>query len=243
MLKQLGHVTFALAIVLAPLAAFGQPASPAAPAITAIDIAIDPDATMVKRAVAANALLVAGYPNGFTFGATYHPHVTLLQRYVRTADLPKIYAAVAPIVAAERAAALSMTADSYIYSKKPPSGARSLLFGIPSTPALLDLQQKLIAAVAPYTAETGTAAAFYTTATEPDVAKSTIDYVTTFVPAASGANFKPHVTLGLGLPDLLAIVTAGQFSPIAFEPVSVTVYQLGNYGTARNALQSWPLAP
>jgi 2'-5' RNA ligase len=242
-LKQLRTIAIALAIVSAPLAVFAQAANPAPSAVTAIDIAIDPSAAMSERAEAANARLVAAYPKGFAFGPTYHPHVTLLQRYVRTADLPKVYAAVAPIVAAERASGFSLTSAKYAYSTSPPTGVRSMLFDVPVTPALLDLQQKLIAAVAPYAVETGTAAAFFTTASEPDVKQSTIDYVTTFVSKASGANFMPHVTLGLATPDLLARMAAEPFSPIAFAPVSVTVYQLGNYGTARNRLQSWPLAP
>ncbi|HXM06065.1 MAG TPA: hypothetical protein VN936_01310 [Candidatus Acidoferrum sp.] len=76
-----------------------QTAPPAQPAVTAIDVALEPDATMVQRAAALNARLRGNFPQGYALDATHHPHVTLLQRYVRTANLPKIFAAVAKIKA------------------------------------------------------------------------------------------------------------------------------------------------
>src|SRR5271165_499031 len=68
---------------------------------------------------------------------------------------------------------------------------------------LLKLQQNLIDAVAPFTAETGTAAAFVTTPKDPDINKPTIDYVATFVPKASGKDFNPHVTVGIASQDFV----------------------------------------
>lgn len=47
---------------------------------------------------------------------------------------------------------------------------------------VLDAQQELVNAIAPYTVKTGTAAAFVTTAAEPDINAPTIAYVTDFVP-------------------------------------------------------------
>ena len=71
------------------------------------------------------------------------------------------------------------------------------------TDDLLKLQQNLIDAVAPFTAETGTAAAFVTTPKDPDINKPTIDYVATFVPKASGKDFNPHVTVGIASQDFV----------------------------------------
>ena len=62
--------------------------------ITAIDIALEPDATMIRHAEAVNARLLKVFPKGFALDATHHPHITMLQRYVRTADLDKVYDAV-----------------------------------------------------------------------------------------------------------------------------------------------------
>ena len=62
-------------------------------ALTAIDIALEPDAVMMSRAFADNAALRENVPHGFALDATHHAHITLLQCFVRTADLPSIYAA------------------------------------------------------------------------------------------------------------------------------------------------------
>jgi 2'-5' RNA ligase len=233
----------ALAIGFMPPAGYAQNSPAVQPAVTAIDIALDPDSTMTQRAKALNARLVKSYPAGFSFDATHHPHVTLVQRYVRTEDLPKIYAAVAALAAQAHASGLGLTADKYVFSATPPTGARSMLIGLIPSPDVPDLQQKIAMAVAPYTTDSGTAAAFYTTPADPNVAQSTIDYVTTFVPKASGANFMPHVTLGLGVLDTLTAIAAEPLQSFTFTPVSLTVYQLGNYGTARLKLRGWPLAP
>lgn len=70
-----------LAMALAPAAA-AEP-NP----VTAIDIALEPDATMIQHAMAANARLLKAFPKGFALDATHHPHISMLQQFVRTDDL------------------------------------------------------------------------------------------------------------------------------------------------------------
>lgn len=67
--------------------------------VTAVDIALEPDATMIQHAEAANARLLKVFPKGFRLDATHHPHISILQRYVRTADLDKVYAAAGRVLA------------------------------------------------------------------------------------------------------------------------------------------------
>ena len=62
--------------------------------MTAIDILLEPDATMIKNATAANERLLKTFPKGFALGKTHQPHISCLQRYVKTADLDKVYVAV-----------------------------------------------------------------------------------------------------------------------------------------------------
>ena len=75
--------------------------------VTAIDVALEPDATMIQHAKANNARLLKTYPNGFALDATHNPHVTLLQQFVRAADLDKVYAA------ADKA----LTGEQYAYDR------------------------------------------------------------------------------------------------------------------------------
>src|SRR6266849_9513528 len=81
--------------------------------VTAIDIALEPDATMIQHAQADNARLLKVFPKGFALDATHHPHVTMLQRYVRTADLDKVYAAVDKALGKEKATIWRLKAFKY----------------------------------------------------------------------------------------------------------------------------------
>jgi hypothetical protein len=107
----------------------------------------------------------------------------------------------------------------------------------------IDVQQKLIDAVAPFTVETGTTAAFFTTPQEPDINQPTIDYVKHYVPASSGAHLEPHVTVGVVPPDTMKKLIAGPFDAFTFAPSAMSVYQIGNFGTARKKLQAWEFKP
>jgi hypothetical protein len=111
------------------------------------------------------------------------------------------------------------------------------------TPALLALQQDLIAAVAPFTVETGTAAAFATTHGDPALDAALIQYVSAFVPKYSGEHFNPHVSTGVAPRAYLDRMLAESFEPFTFSPAGAAVYQLGAFGTAAKKLEEWNLPP
>jgi hypothetical protein len=67
--------------------------------LTAIDILINPDEKTVERARAVNARLRQSVPGGYALDATHQPHITTVQRYVRTADLEKVYEAIQKTIA------------------------------------------------------------------------------------------------------------------------------------------------
>src|SRR3954465_4805394 len=68
-------------------------------AITAIDILLLSDATMLRHAQATNDRLRKVYPKGFALDASHHPHITLVQRFVLTENLDKAYLAVGKVFA------------------------------------------------------------------------------------------------------------------------------------------------
>jgi hypothetical protein len=209
--------------------------------VTAIDIALEPDATMIQHAEAANARLLTVFPKGFRLDATHHPHISMLQRYVRTADLDKVYAAAGKVLADENVTSWKLKAFKYYYIPWKDIGLGGIV--VEPTDDLLRLQQELIDAVAPFTATTGTAAAYVTTPDDPEINQPTIDYVAAFVPKETGKNFKPHVTIGVGPQDYLKEMLAEPFDAFTFSPASASVYQLGNFGTARKKLKAWELQP
>lgn len=194
---------------------------------------------MVKKAEAANERLLKVFPKGFALGKTHQPHISCLQRYVKTADLDKVYAAVGKVLAEEKPTGWKLKAYKYYYIPWKDIGLAGIV--IEPTDDFIRYQQKLIDAVAPFTVKTGTAAAFVTTKDDPDINQPTIDYVETFVPKASGKNFNPHVTIGLASQDSLKKMLDEKFEAFTFSPVGASVFHLGNFGTARKLLKSWEL--
>jgi hypothetical protein len=207
--------------------------------ITAIDTLLDPDQTMVQKAIAANARLRQSFPKGFALDETHQPHISTLQRYVRTADLDKVYGAVGKVLADEHPASWKLTAYKYYFIPWKNIGLAGIV--IRPTDDLRRFQQKLIDAIGPYTVKTGTAAAFVTTKEDPGINKPTINYVAHYVPAESGAKFNPHVTIGMASQGFLKTLLKEKFDEFTFSPAGVSVYHLGNFGTAREKLKSWSL--
>lgn len=157
-MKTLSH--FLLTAVVCALAMQGnaraQSVSPRADQspVTAIDILLEPDAVMIQHAEAANARLRSVFPKGFALDASHRPHITMLQRFVRTADLDKVYAAANKVLATKNPTSWKLKAVKYYYISDPPNGVAGIV--AQPTEDLLSLQQELIDAVAPFTLETGT---------------------------------------------------------------------------------------
>jgi hypothetical protein len=243
-MKQKTNITTLIlaAIATAAIAASAQSApADATNPVTAIDILLDPDAAMIQHAQTANERMRKNFPEGFALDATHQPHISCLQRYVRTADLEKVYAAVAKVMATEKPATWKLTAYKYYYIPWKEIGLGGIV--IKPTSDLIRYQKNLIAAVAPFTVETGTAAAFVTTKEDPDINQPTIEYVAKFVPDGTGNKFNPHVTIGLATQDYLKQMLAEKFEPFTFSPVGASVYHLGNFGTAHTKLKSFEFKP
>jgi hypothetical protein len=207
--------------------------------VTAIDILLEPDATMLLHAAAVNARLLKIYTKGFALDALHTPHITLIQRYVRTVDLDKVYAAAGNVLTSKKITGWKLKAFKYYYLPDKGIGVAGIVIG--PTADLLKLQQDLIDAVAPFTEKTGTAAAFANTHGNSYIQPALIDYVATFVPKYSGKHFNPHVTVGVATQDYLKGMLAEPFDEFTFSPAGASVYQLGSYGTAMKKLNAWDL--
>ena len=181
--------------------------------VTAVDILLEPDATMLQHAADNNARLLKVFPKGFTLDAMHRPHVTIVQRFVRTSDLERVYAAVGKVLASENVTGIKLEAYKYYYIPDKAIGLAGIVAH--PTPELLKLQQDVIAAVTPFTVETGTSAAFFTTPDDPVINPLLIEYVSTFVPKASGEGYNPHVTTGVALKEYLDAMLAEPFTPLA----------------------------
>lgn len=209
------------------------------PLITAIDILLEPDATMVQHAGTANARLRLVFPKGFALDATHRPHITLIQRFVRTTDLDQVYAAAGKVFDGANVNGMKLEAFKYYYAPGKNVGVAGIVAR--PTPELLMLQQHMIAAVAPFTVETGTMAAFVSAHDDPALDAMLIEYVSTFVPKMTGEHFSPHVSTGVASREYLDKMLTEPFEPFTFSPAGAAVYQLGPFGTAAKKLKEWDL--
>ena len=230
----------AIACALAMLALGTGRAIAADASVTAIDILLKPDATMLQHAAATNERLLKVFPKGFALDASHRPHITLVQRFVLTENLDKVYAAVGKVFASANVTGLKLEAFKYYYIPDKDLGLSGIV--IKPTPELLKLEQQVIDAVAPFTVKTGTSAAFVT-GKDPVINPLLIKYVEVFVPEHSGEHFEPHVTTGLATREYLDKMLAEPFENFTFSPAGAAVYHLGHYGTAAKKLKQWDLKP
>ena len=208
--------------------------------ITAIDILLEPDATMIQHATATNDRLRKVFPKGFALDAEHRPHITLVQRFVLTENLDKVYAAVGKVFASANVTGLKLEAFKYYYIPDKDLGLSGIV--IKSTPELLKLEQQVIDAVTPFAVKTGTSAAFVT-GPDPEILPALITYVAEFVPKHSGENYHPHVTTGLAPREYLDKMLKEPFEAFTFSPTGAAVYHLGHFGTAAKKLKQFDLKP
>ena len=157
----LAAVLFCAAAFTISFAQTSDPVNAAAKSgIIAIDVLLEPDATMLKHARASNARLLGVFPKGFALDATHTPHITMLMAFVRTADLDKVYAAEEKVLAAVNLNAIKLEAFKYYYA---PAGSAFGLAGICAKPTaqLIKLQADIIAAAKPFILKTGTIGALH----------------------------------------------------------------------------------
>jgi hypothetical protein len=207
--------------------------------VTAIDILLEPDATMLRHAEANNTRLLKAYPKGFALDASHRPHITLIQRFVRTADLDKVYSAAGRVLADSKVGGFKLEAFKYYYA---PTGALGVA-GIVArpTPEIIKLQADIIAAVKAFTVETGPISAFTAPHDDPATDAAIVQYVAAFVPKMTGEHFSPHVSTGVASREYLDKMLAEPFEPFTFSPAGAAVYQLGPFGTAAKKLTEWNL--
>jgi hypothetical protein len=207
--------------------------------VTAIDILLEPDATMLRHAAANNARLLEVYPQGFALDAAHRPHITMLQCFVRTADLDAVYAAAGKVIAGSDVSGMKLEAFKYYYA---PAGATGVA-GICArpTPELLKLQAGIIAAVEPFMVERGPIGAFTAPHDDSALDAMMIAYVAAYVSKYAGEHFNPHVSTGAAPKEYLDRMMAEPFDPFTFSPAGAAVYQLGPFGTAARKLKEFDL--
>jgi hypothetical protein len=181
-------------------------------------------------------------PEGWKLDDTHQPHITTLQRYVRTPDLDNVFAAVEATVKETDTSALSYQATNITHADWGFPGYGPTVLQVAVSPEVLDFQAMLVAALTPFVEAGGTAEAFVADPGEV-ISPTIIDWVEKYVPNQIGdGKYFPHLTVGVDKFEHLKFIEAEPFDAFEVRAASVAVYHLGNNGTARKLLRAWPLA-
>jgi hypothetical protein len=205
--------------------------------VIAIDVLLDPDKTMLDSAKVYNNLMRNNYsgPGNFELDVTHTPHITVLQCFVKTSDLKAVYATVTKVVESENPTIEKLTASGFYYI--PLNGLGLAGITAETTSSILRFQAKLIAAVKPYM-QVGTNTAFVQNSDGTPIVAGTADYINRFIPDHSGAKYNPHITIGLAQETFLKELLAKPFNNFTFKSRAVSIYHLGDFGTAQKKLWS-----
>jgi hypothetical protein len=201
--------------------------------ITAVDIVLEPDATMIRNAQAANAGLLKNFPKGFTLGDEHTPHMSVIGGYFLTVNLDELFAAAGKVLASEKVLSWKLKAFKYYYMPLKEIGLGGIL--VQPTSDLIRLQDELFDAIGKFMAP------FKTTVPDPEINQATIDAVATYFSNHRGEHYSPHVTIGVGTIDYLNALLAAPFPTFTFSAAGASAYQFGNFGTAAKQLHSFNL--
>lgn len=200
--------------------------------IIAIDVLLIPSQEMYSQALALNSEINQNNPETIKLDENQVPHITLLQCFIKEEDLPKINKALDGLF--ETIAQNSLKAESFFYyEEKEESFA---MIRIEKSAHLMEIHKKTIDLVKPYIVKNGSEKSFAQNPDGSPISKSTVTYVPDFVNKYSYENFDPHISLGVAQKTLLDSLAQHVFKPIHFKATSVSVYQLGDHGTAQKLL-------
>ena len=105
-----------------------------------VDILLEPDATMLQHAQVVNDRLLKVFPKGFALDATHRPHIPLVQRFVLTENLDKVYGAVGKVFATANVTGLKLEAFKLYYIPDKDIGLSGIV--IKPTPELIKLEMQ-----------------------------------------------------------------------------------------------------
>lgn len=235
--------------------------------LIAVNVLLEPDAATKALVAELNAELRGGAApdagrvsgGAFAFDGTHLPHVTLLQRYVRSADLEYVFAAVGSAVGAPPGADVGGSGGADGATARPARFALrggelgggelgtesgTVLAGVElePEPEVRALHDRVVRALTGFAVSGGSPAAFLRLAGEPPPNAETVAYVEGFVPAHAGERYTPHLTVGVAREaEVRRLARSHPLYGVPVVPVAVAVAHLGDLGTARKVLRRWPV--
>ncbi|WP_296701439.1 hypothetical protein [Algoriphagus sp.] len=203
--------------------------------LVAIDILLDPDSKMLDTSKTYNNRMLENYPEGFELDESHRPHITIIQAFVKKEDIPKIEIDLKNILRESNLSKTELIANGLYYIPYEDKGLAGITI---EKDNLMMFQSQIVEMMKNYTVPNGTGTAFVPRPDDEPIMQATVDYVNSFVPNSSGEKYNPHVTIGTAYEDYVKKLKAAPFEEFTFKIKSVSIYQLGELGTAQKKLVS-----
>lgn len=198
----------------------------------AIDVLLTLPEEVYTSAVDLNRDLLEEHPDNFRLDHQRIPHITLLQCYIYKSDLQNVEKALDGLY--RTIAKDTLWAHELQYDTSIKKSFASI--GIMKSRPLLNLHQKTMELLKPYIQYHGSQNSYIQNSDGTPIDQFTIDYVPNFVEKYSFEHYNPHISLGVAKTSLLDSLAEHRFAPMIFRATSVSVYQLGAFGTAQKLL-------
>ncbi len=200
--------------------------------IIAIDVLLTPSEEMNAHAIQLNELIKQNNPETISLDKNHIPHITLLQAYIKKSDLQKVRRLLHGLY--DDIKDENLKAKSISYNKEEKESFAMIT--IEKSEQLLNLHKKTIDLVKPFMVDQGTENSFVQNPDGSAISESTVSYVSEFVEKHSYENFDPHISLGVADTVVLDSLTKNVFKPMSFKAPSISLYKLGDHGTAQKPL-------
>lgn len=200
--------------------------------IIAVDVLLTPSEEMHAQAIQLNTLMKQNNPETITLDKNHIPHITLLQCFINEDDLPKVRRSLHGLY--DDIKNETLHAQSLFYFKEKEKSFAMITVEV--SPQILELHEKTIELIKPFIVYNGNEDSFVQNPDGSPIGESTLTYVPEFIEKHSYENFDAHISLGVAERVLLDSLAENVFKPINFKATSISLYQLGDHGTAQKSL-------
>ena len=200
--------------------------------VIAIDVLLTLPEAMYAQAVHLNELMLKNYPRSIQLDENHIPHITLLQCFVHKKDIPSIGESLEGLFSMIKDE--SLVAQEFVYSKD--TDESFAMIRVRNSIVLMEIHEKVIELLNPFMVKNGTSDSFVQNPDGRPINEFTLAYVPRFVESYSYENFDPHISLGVAKTEYLDSLATDIFEVTVFQPRNLSVYWLGDSGTAQKLL-------
>lgn len=200
--------------------------------LIAIDVLLTLPPKVKTQAIEMNQKILSKHPDNFTLDNDHIPHITLLQCYILESDLPKIKNSLQDLY--QTIAEDTFQLENLQYKTDQEQSFASL--GIRKNESLMTLHHEVVERIKPFAKTDGGQEAYIQNPDNSPIDQFTIDYVPKFINEHSFENYNPHISLGVANTALLDSLSSHYLKPSQFQSPTMSIYQLGAFGTAQKIL-------